>query len=169
MVKGRKGFTLVELLIVIVIIGILASSMMLSSSSATASAEAANIISELRSLKAATIMFFADSMDAVNNGTANTEINKPLSAKTLLGKYMDNPEKLSALYLFRQTNVSSYGKRWFVGFDLQNGSAELKEKLHSKAASTGLFGTNGPTTTPPDTTAANTFTISHGTVWMVAR
>jgi type II secretory pathway pseudopilin PulG len=155
----------VELLIVIVIIGILAAAMLLSSSSATASAEAANIISELRNLKAASMMFFADSMDAVNSGAANGAINTVGSAKTLLGRYMDNPEKLSNLYLFRQTTVSG-GRKWFVGFNLANGSSELKEKLQGKAASTGLLGSAATNTAPGLTTA---YAITHSVIWMVAR
>ncbi|MDR1377432.1 MAG: prepilin-type N-terminal cleavage/methylation domain-containing protein [Synergistaceae bacterium] len=165
--KKHKGFTLVELLIVIVIIGILASSMLLSSSSATASAEAANIVSELRNLKAATMMFFADSMDAVNRGEANSVINSGNSAKILLGKYIDNPEKISTLYLFRQTNVST-GSKWFVGFDLTNATSELKEKLQGRAAATGLYGTSG-TSCPTDLGGSGIFKVSDKVVWVVAR
>ena len=60
MLKKSKGFTLVELLIVVVIIGILAGMMMLSTGSATAKAEATKIVSNLRNMKAAAIMVYAD-------------------------------------------------------------------------------------------------------------
>lgn len=74
--RKSKGFTLVELLIVIIIIGILAGMMMLAAGAATDKAEATKIVSNMRNIKAAAVMAYADggtwtglitSPDTVNN------------------------------------------------------------------------------------------------------
>lgn len=60
--KKRKshGFTLVELLIVIVIIGILAGSLLLVMGSGTDKANATKVVSDMRTLKAAALMYYSD-------------------------------------------------------------------------------------------------------------
>jgi general secretion pathway protein G len=56
----HKGFTLVEVLIVIVIIGLLAGSLLLIMGTARDNAEAARIISEMRTMKSAAVLYKSD-------------------------------------------------------------------------------------------------------------
>lgn len=165
--KMRKGFTLVELLIVIVIIGILAAAMLLSSGSATASAEASNIVSNLRSLKAATMMFYADSMDAI--AAVNGLLPGTVTVDALKG-YTDNPERFAdgKGYLFK----SNTNKNWFVGVDLEklkmsSTMDEVMKKLEGKKDTLALISTTDATNAPANTTPS--ITTTHKVVWMVAR
>ena len=135
--KMRKGFTLVELLIVIVIIGILAAAMLLSTTSATASAKASTIITDLRSMKAALLLLYADSMD-----------NMPTVGNALqaLKPYIDNPQKyLDTNSGFKiEAGTGAATGKWIMSFNINDkmkGSDldDVKKKLAEKAEKVGLF------------------------------
>ena len=87
MLKKSKGFTLVELLIVVIIIGILAGMMMLSTGSATAKAEATKIVSNLRNMKAAAVMVYADSGDWAKNAEGLASLDVYLDQTTVGTSY----------------------------------------------------------------------------------
>lgn len=56
----KKGFTLVEVLIVIIIVGALSSILMISATAAMDKAEATKIVADLKNIKSASILYFAD-------------------------------------------------------------------------------------------------------------
>ena len=101
--KMRKGFTLVELLIVIIIIGILAAAMLLSSGSASDSAAATAALSEMRAIKAAVVMHAANaggrlSADQVKIELVSRDMEKP---EVIVQKYAlgTNNDGLAAVVL----------------------------------------------------------------------
>lgn len=155
--KMRKGFTLVELLIVIVIIGVLAAAMLLSTGSATASAKASTIISDLRSMKSAILLLYADSMD--NMPTAASLITN--AGAVGLKKYIDNAEKYKTDAGYK---IEEAGGKWYVSYDtdkLGSDKGEVREKLADKAVSVGLY--------KAANTSGGVYTKSDKIVYMVAR
>ena len=100
--RKRSGFTLVELLIVIIIIGILAGAMLLVAGSGTDSAEATKVISDLRSMKSAALLYYADHTSNPAVDTTN-KVN-------LLNEYSDRTFDINDYSFFAPTDGN-----WFVG------------------------------------------------------
>ena len=135
--KKRTGFTLVELLIVIIIIGILAGAMLLVAGSGTDTAEATKIVSNLRSLKAATLLYYADKA-----GSSTVPVPEFTETSNDLAQYMDRKLENGGEYVVEEgtgDNTSS----WYVGYTKLKGKTGVQKKLQESAASSGLLaGTN---------------------------
>jgi len=127
--EKRSGFTLVELLIVIIIIGILAGAMMMLAGSGSDRAEATKIISDLRGMKAAALMYYAD--DA--NATVPADQANALKA---LEKYMDR--KIDGKYNFI-ADATDTGL-WFVGREGLTAKG-VQDALKSAASDSSLLAT----------------------------
>ena len=140
--RKRKGFTLVELLIVIIIIGILAGSMMLVAGSGTDKAEATKIVSDLRSLKTAALMYYADH---------NTWASGDVQAK--LGTYMDRDLSKSKHKFALNNNGNG------VGVTNLTANSGVNEKLAAMAKEVGLY----------NTALSSDFTLDMTQIWMRVR
>jgi hypothetical protein len=119
----------------------------------------------LRSLKAATLMFYADSMDEIHASPDFSKIlnNNPNFIQEHLIQYGVDPSEFNAEYYIK------IGEEWFVGYDLTRSPVELKEVLQRNARWVGLFGTAAIEITPTDITEDGYYNVTHNAVWMRIR
>ena len=141
--RKAKGFTLVELLIVIVIIGILAGMMMLSTGGATDSATATKIVSDMRNLKAASVMYFLDygKWPKGIDVSLDKYLDVPLSKRKADGVDKGGYELVSAT-----TGETSADAGLWVTFENANVmTSGVRTKLQNMAESVGLYKDDGST------------------------
>lgn len=157
LLKKRGGFTLVELLIVIMIIAILAGMMLLATGSATDTANAARVISDLRSLKAATTIGMLDlgltDEQILDLASWNSGDPGDKNLFMIISDAMDAPlaqTGVAEMYVPMPWKVTIDGmERIIVGFNIDWSTFDyLKEenvqkKLADQAESVGLYNENG--------------------------
>jgi general secretion pathway protein G len=140
--RKRKAFTLVELLIVIIIIGILSSVMLLLMGTAEDKAEATAILSDMRSMKSAMVIFKLEKGRWPVLTSDETEIKKLFGGASL--------ENFSLM--------SSGDEYAYVLYDLIDYSGGVRKKLALMADSSGLLkkNTSLPGVTPESYTEDGT-------------
>ena len=128
----RSGFTLVELLIVIILIGILAGAMLLVRQRGQDSADATVIVNDLRTMKAAALMFDADN--------PKRDLTPLIGGNAIkhLEKFMDRSVDETRDYLFIYPEMPSVG-----GIPMM-ATEGCKKKLADMAESTALLGGSDP-------------------------
>jgi prepilin-type N-terminal cleavage/methylation domain-containing protein len=164
-IRHSKGFTLVELLIALIIIGILAGALLLTMANTQAKAEATKVVSDLRNLKSAAILYYVDkgkipetrgsagwSLWSVTSLQPYVEID--LSKYRLSGinseglttsSFESNVKKGYSLYIMGAGNgsySSKIGKLAFVAAWIGDKPIATKRALEAMAVSTPLYNGN---------------------------
>jgi hypothetical protein len=122
---------------------------------AQARARAVDIVSSLRNLKAASMMFYADYMDEINDRRIVIDTHNSVH---FLMEYLDNPEKHRKGFTFVGETVAG-SQHWYVGADVSQESKDVRRQLQQRAREAGLVGSDK--TTP--------YNENSGVVFMKAR
>lgn len=117
----KKGFTLVELLIVLVIVGVLSGLLMVSASGALDKAEATKISSDLKNIKSASFLYFAD------------ESKWPSADIKLVNPYLS--AKLDSAGDYSFINEGTQVKAKYHNADIGNGVMVKLKAMQDKGAS----------------------------------
>lgn len=128
--RRTSGFTLVELLIVIMIIAILAGMMLLATGAALDNAKATRVINDMRDLKSAALLYYADNSRWPATGE-----------EASLDHYYDRP--LVAGNTYASVTIGDWydDNRVNIGIELtnDNGTDSIQRKLAAKAVDAGLL------------------------------
>ncbi len=130
--KARHAFSLIELLIVITIIGVLAGMLAFSSVAGVDKANAARIVSDMRSLKTAAILFYTDhgrwpAADFSSAGAATGDA-------AVLQSYLDRNIASEPFSIVEEQGVVS------LRYSLAERPAGVRKMLGKTAKESGLFG-----------------------------
>ena len=118
------------------------------STPATASATASGVVSDMRSLKAACLLLYADNVDEDLTSKINEDGVK------LLHKYLDDPNKFPENG--NPATLEVKNGEWWISYKVDDLDAMVREKLAGRAAAVGLFKDNSGSE-PYEKSAASVF------------
>jgi hypothetical protein len=105
--------------------------------------EASQIISELRGLKGALLMYYADNMDIGEETLSAAILLSKNNVEALVRDYLDNPSKFNSPEYTLSVVKNNDRNLWLVGRDVSKRSRTVKRFLRGKAKSAQLLRDDG--------------------------